>query len=41
MGILAGSLISAVIGYVMLVIVTRKPADPSEAAEQPTGADPG
>jgi len=41
MGILAGSLISAVIGYVMLVIVTRKPTGPSEAAEQPIGADPG
>jgi len=41
MGILAGSIISAIIGYVMLVIVTRKPAGPSEAAEQPIGADPG
>jgi len=41
MGILAGSLISAIIGYVMLVIVTRKPAGPSESAEQPMGADPG
>ena len=41
MGILAGSLIAAIIGYVMLVLVTRKPTGPPEADEQPVGADPG
>jgi len=41
MGILAGSLISAIIGYVMLVLVTRKPPGPSGADEQPSGSGPG
>ena len=41
MGIIAGSLISAIIGYVMLVLVTRKPTGSPEADEQPIGADPG
>ena len=41
MGILAGSLISAIIGYVVLVLVTRKPTGSPEADEQPIGAEPG
>ena len=41
MGILAGSIVAAIIGYVMLVLVTRKPAGSSGADEQPLGADPG
>ena len=41
MGILAGSLIAAIIGYVMLVLVTRKPKGSPEADEQPIGTDPG
>jgi len=41
MGILAGSLISAIIGYVMLVLVTREPTGSPEADEQPIGTDSG
>lgn len=40
MGILAGSLVSAVVGYVMLVLVNRKPP-PSSEAEQSIGAGTG
>ncbi len=41
MGIVAGSLVAAVIGYVMLVLATRKPTGSSEADEQSIGAGPG
>ena len=41
MGILAGSVIAAIIGYAMLVLATRKPTGPPEADEQPIGAEPG
>ena len=41
MGILAGSLIAAIIGYVILVLVTRKPAGSPDTDEQHIGTDPG
>jgi NhaA family Na+:H+ antiporter len=41
MGILAASLISAIIGYVMLRIVTRNPVAPPEEDEREVGAGPG
>lgn len=41
MGILAGSFVSAIIGYVMLVLLTRKPASSSDLGEHAGGAGPG
>ena len=41
MGILAGSLIAAIIGYVILVLVTRKPTGSPDTDEQPGGTEPG
>jgi hypothetical protein len=41
MGILAGSIVAAIVGYVMLVVVTREPDAPSDEDAQPAAADPG
>ncbi len=41
MGILAGSIVAAIVGYVMLVVVTREPPASSDEDAQPAGADPG
>jgi NhaA family Na+:H+ antiporter len=41
MGILAGSIVAAIVGYVMLVVVTREPPASSDEDAQLTGADPG